>query len=168
MTEPGPTREEIDTLIGIASRVPDHGKLGPWRFLVFEGEVRQEISMFLADLWASENDSDDARQKIERTRFTRAPLVIAVVSTVTPDHKIPVWEQVLSAGAACQNLVLGAQAMGYASNWLTEWYCYHPKAQKKLGLSEHERVAGFIHIGSSEDEPVERVRPVPQVDRWNG
>lgn len=168
MTGPGPSRDEISALTGIASRVPDHGKLGPWRFLVFEGESRAEISSFLADLWTSENETDHARQEIERTRFTRAPVVIAVISTVTPDHKIPEWEQILSAGAACQNLILGAQAMGYASQWLTEWYSYHPKAIEKLGLSEHERIAGFIHIGSANDEPVERIRPKPQVTRWTG
>ncbi|WP_394692196.1 nitroreductase [Hyphobacterium sp.] len=168
MTEPGPSPEEIDTLLSIAQRVPDHGKMAPWRFILFQGEERANFGQILAKIWAGENDADEARLNLELNRFTRAPLVIGVISHVLEKHSIPEWEQILSAGAACQNLLIGAQAMGYASQWLTEWYAYHPFAKDALGLRSGERVAGFIFIGSTEDQPVERVRPEAEIGVWRG
>ena len=168
MTEPGPSPEEIDTLLSIAQRVPDHGKMAPWRFILFQGEERANFGQILAKIWAGENDTDEARLNLEMSRFTRAPLVIGVISHVLEKHAIPEWEQILSAGAACQNLLIGAQAMGYASQWLTEWYAYHPFAKDALGLRSGERVAGFIFIGSTDDQPVERVRPEAEIGIWKG
>jgi len=168
MSEPGPSPEEIDTLLGIAQRVPDHGKMTPWRFILFQGEERANFGQILAKIWAAENDTDDARIDLELNRFTRAPLVIAVISNVLEKHSIPEWEQIMSAGASCQNLLIGAQAMGYASQWLTEWYAYHPFVKDALGLRSGERVAGFIYIGSTDDQPVERVRPDAEIGVWKG
>ena len=168
MSEPGPSPEEIDTLLSIAQRVPDHGKMAPWRFILFQDEERARFGQILAKIWAGENDADDARIDMELNRFTRAPLVIAVISNVLEKHSIPEWEQIMSAGAACQNLLIGAQAMGYASQWLTEWYAYHPYAKDALGLRSGERVAGFIYIGSTDDQPVERVRPEAEIGVWKG
>jgi nitroreductase len=168
MTEPGPSSEEIDTLLSIAQRVPDHGKMAPWRFILFQGEERANFGQILAKIWAGENDTDETRLNLEMSRFTRAPLVIGVISHVLEKHAIPEWEQILSAGAACQNLLIGAQAMGYASQWLTEWYAYHPFAKDALGLRSGERVAGFIFIGSTDDQPVERVRPEAEIGIWKG
>ncbi|PIW31844.1 MAG: nitroreductase [Rhodobacterales bacterium CG15_BIG_FIL_POST_REV_8_21_14_020_59_13] len=168
MREPGPTADEIDTLLGIAQRVPDHGKMAPWRFVLFQGEERTKFGLILAKIWSGENDTDEARMELELNRFTRAPLVIAVISHVLEKHSIPEWEQILSAGAACQNLLIGAQAMGYASQWLTEWYAYHPYVKDSLGMRSGERVAGFIFIGSTDDDPVERVRPGAEIGVWRG
>ena len=168
MRDPGPSEDELDTLLSLTARVPDHGKLAPWRFLIFQGEDRAHFGQILAKIWGQDNEMDAARQELEQNRFTRAPLVIAVISNVIENHKIPEWEQILSAGAVCQNLLLGAQAMGYASQWLTEWYAYHPFAKDTLGLRSGERVAGFIFIGSTDDEPVERVRPAAEIGVWRG
>jgi nitroreductase len=168
LNEPGPSPEELDCLLRIAARVPDHGKLAPWRFLLFQGDERAHFGEVLAKIWASENEADDARLALESQRFLRAPLVIAVVSRVLENHKIPEWEQILSAGAACQNLLIAAQAMGYGSQWLTEWYAYHPQVKDTLGLRSGERIAGFIYVGSTDDQPVERVRPDAEIGIWRG
>lgn len=168
MREPGPSPEELDTLLSIGARVPDHGKMTPWRFLLFQDDSRRVIGEILAKIWGSENDADEARLEMETNRFLRAPLVIAVISCVLEKHTIPEWEQILSSGAVCQNLLLGAQAMGYASQWLTEWYAYHPMVKDTLGLRSGERIAGFIYIGSTDDQPVERPRPEAQIGVWRG
>ena len=102
----------------------------------------------------------------EAGRFERAPLVIAVISSVTENHKIPEWEQILSAGAACQNLLIAASAMGFGAQWLTEWYAFDADVNAELGLGPSERIAGYLYVGSAEDEPVERVRPAARVDHW--
>jgi len=158
MTGPGPSPQEIETLLTLAARVPDHGKLTPWRFIVFEGEARTragEIARRI--LLENEPTASEARQDAERTRFSRAPLVIAVVSRARPHVKIPQWEQVLSAGAACMNIVTAANALGYVTAWLTEWCAYDARFCAGIGLAEDEKIAGFIHIGrqnmTSEDRP---------------
>jgi nitroreductase len=95
----------------------------------------------------------------ERNRFLRAPVVIGVISAAREQHKIPVWEQELSAGAVCQNILIAATALGFVGNWLTEWYAYHPVVKQKMGLKPGERIAGFIYIGTAKDELEERPRP---------
>ena len=160
MTEPGPSRAEIEEILTLASRVPDHGKLAPWRFIVYAGAVREEISLKLAEMAiARKPDMAEDMITVEKTRLTRAPVVIAVVSRAAPHVKIPEWEQVMSAGAVCFNTVIAANALGYASNWLTEWYAFDTNAYPLLGIAEEERVAGFIHIGSPKMHPGERPRP---------
>ena len=145
---PPPSAAEIDTLLTVASRVPDHGKLTPWRFIVFEGEARRAAgAAIVAAFNAKYPDAKPEQVEAERGRLTRAPLVIAVVSRAAPHVKIPEWEQVLSAGAAAMNLVLAAHALGYGASWITEWYAYDRGVLDALGLEPHERIAGFVHIG---------------------
>jgi nitroreductase len=157
---PGPSPAEIETLLAIASRVPDHGKLAPWRFIVFAGEHRLEAGEKIAAAFAADHPQASADDiAFERRRLARAPLVIAVLSRAAPHVKIPEWEQVLSAGAAAMNLVNAVYALGYASSWITEWYAYDRRVLDALGVSPTERVAGFIHIGTAARPPDERRRP---------
>jgi nitroreductase len=157
---PAPSAAEIDTLLTIASRVPDHGKLAPWRFIVFEGEARALAGAAIAAAFAKKYpDAKPEHVEAERARLTRAPLVIAVVSRAGPHVKIPEWEQVLSAGAAAMNLVLAAHALGYGASWITEWYAYDRNVLDALGLEPQERIAGFIHIGRPPGSPEDRPRP---------
>ena len=157
---PAPSDSEIETLLTIASRVPDHGKLAPWRFIVFAGEARDKAGEVIAEIFRADRPDATADQiAFERGRLSRAPLVIAVVSRTVAHAKIPEWEQVLSAGAATMNLVIAAHAQGYAASWLTEWYSYDSRVCKALGLGEHERVAGFVHIGKPAQRPEDRPRP---------
>ena len=159
MTGPGPDAEQLDTLLRIAARTPDHGKLFPWRFITFEGEARARYGEILETrLREIEPNGPPERYALERNRFLRAPVVVAVISEVTENHKIPEWEQILSAGAVCQNLLIAAHAMGFAAQWLTEWYAYDRQTRNALGLVAGERVAGFIYIGSALADPVERAR----------
>jgi nitroreductase len=158
--EPGPSAVEIDTLLTIASRVPDHGKLTPWRFIVFEGEARRAAGAVIAATFRKKYpDAKPEQVEAERGRLLRAPLVIAVVSRAAPHEKIPEWEQVLSAGAAAMSLVLAAHALGYGANWITEWYAYDRGVLDALGLAPHERIAGFVHIGRPPGPPEDRPRP---------
>jgi nitroreductase len=167
MTGPGPSPDEVDALIALGARVPDHGKLFPWRFIVFEGEARARFGVILETaLRAREPDGPDERYRLERERFTRAPVVIAVISDVVDSPKIPEWEQVLSAGAVCQTILVGASAMGYAAQWLTEWYAYDEAARQAMGLKGSERVAGFVYVGTAAAPPAERPRRAPRVTRW--
>ena len=160
MSEPGPSRTEIEQLLTLASRVPDHGKLAPWRFIVYAGAERERISLELAKVaMAAKPDMTDDMIAVEKARLTRAPVVIAVVSRAAPHVKIPEWEQVLSAGAVCLNLLMAANAMGYASNWLTEWFAFDESVYPLLGVADGEKVAGFIHIGTPKLHPGERPRP---------
>lgn len=161
MTGPAPTADELKTLLTIASRVPDHGKLAPWRFIVFEGEARAKAGEAFAEIHRRKNpDATEEALKIERMRFQHTPMVIAVVSRAAPHPKIPEWEQELSAGAVCMAMIIAANAMGFVTKWLTEWYAFDREAQTALGLSSAERIAGFIHIGHSTDKPAERERPL--------
>jgi nitroreductase len=158
--EPGPKAQEIDALLTIAARVPDHGRLVPWRFIVLAGDARARVGEVIAAAFrADQPGADAAKVAFERDRLARAPVVIAVVSRARPHVKIPDWEQVMSAGAACMNLVLAANAMGYGTSWLTEWYAFDRRVLDALGLAPDERVAGFIHIGTPKERPVERPRP---------
>lgn len=156
---PGPSREELDDWLRIATRVPDHGKLAPWRILVIEGEARGRIGDLLAATHSADHPgADPARLELERSRF-RAPLVIGIVSRAGPHVKIPDWEQELSAGAVCMNLIIAANAAGYATSWLTEWYSFDRRILNALGLAPSERIAGFIHVGRARDVPSDRPRP---------
>ncbi|TNE57684.1 MAG: nitroreductase [Alphaproteobacteria bacterium] len=160
MREPGPSEEEVGKLLTLAARVPDHGKIGPWRFLVFRDSARARFGERLAKIFTQkEPAADETRIDFERERFLRAPLVIGVISSPVPHPKAPHWEQIMSAGAVCQNLLIAANAMGYAAQWLTEWYGFDDDVAKILGLSESEKVAGFIYIGSTDCQPLERRRP---------
>ena len=158
--EPGPSDQEVENLLKIASRVPDHGKLVPWRFVLIQGEGRQRLGEVLAAAFQADNPGAGAEQiAIERERFAKAPLVIAVVSRVVPHVKIPDWEQVLSAGAVCMNLLNAATALGFGASWLTGWAAFDRRVLDALGLSAEERIAGFIHIGTAKETPTDRDRP---------
>lgn len=157
-TGPGPTEAEIAEILRLAVRVPDHGKLGPWRFVVIAGEGRARAGRALADVIVSDDGVDEMRLAAARQTFSRAPVCIMVVSTASPHPKIPEWEQQLSSGAACFALLISAHAMGYAGCWLTGWPVYDARARAALGLAEHERIAGFIHLGTATEPPTERVR----------
>ncbi len=160
LTGPAPSPAEVEKLLTVASRVPDHGKLTPWRFIVFEGDARQAAGDAIVDAFrAKYPDAKAEHIEAERKRLTRAPLVIAVVSRAAPHVKIPEWEQILSAGAAAMNLVLAAHALGYGASWITEWYAYDRKVLDALGLAPHERIAGFVHIGRPPGPPDDRPRP---------
>ncbi|MGO9673908.1 MAG: nitroreductase [Methylocella sp.] len=160
MRGPGPGAHEIHAMLEIAARVPDHGKLAPWRFIVFEGEARERAGAIIAEVYASQHAEADApRVETERMRLSHAPLVVAVVSRAAPHAKIPEWEQVLSAGAVCMNLVVAANALGFASAWLTQWYAYDADVLARLGLGADERIAGFVHIGRFDAPREDRLRP---------
>ncbi len=160
LASPGPSPAELAEMLAIASRVPDHGKLAPWRFVVFEGEARERAGEAIAAVFAQDHPEADAdRVAIERTRLSRAPLVVGVVSRAGPHVKIPEWEQTLSGAAACTLLVLAAHALGYAATWLTEWYAYDPRTRAALGLAENERFIGLVHIGTLGRPQEDRPRP---------
>src|SRR5882757_1866382 len=125
MNGPGPSADELDTILTIGSRVPDHGKLAPWRFIVFEGEARDRAGRLALDIRLEDKpELDEAGKAEELRRFARAPLVVGVVSRAAPHVKIPEWEQVLSAGAVCMTLIVAARSMDYSATWLTEWPAY--------------------------------------------
>jgi nitroreductase len=157
---PGPSEAELETLLTLASRVPDHGKLAPWRFLIFEGAGAGRAGRLALDIKLADNPTlDSPGRQNELTRFSRSPLVVGVVSRALPHAKIPEWEQVLSAGAVCMALTAAAAALGYGSIWLTEWCAYDARFRSAIGLAGHERVAGFVHIGRARIVPEERPRP---------
>jgi nitroreductase len=157
---PGPDRETVRRMLSLATRVPDHGKLAPWRFVVITGDARQRISERIASIAIKrEPDMPDERRQQEMTRLSRAPVAIVVVSTAGEHPKIPEWEQVLSAGAVCLNLFLAANAFGFSANWLTEWYSYDHETMPLLGVKPGERVAGVLHVGTPTVAPTERPRP---------
>ncbi|MGO6684395.1 nitroreductase family protein [Rhizobium leguminosarum] len=160
MCEPGPEKAEIEEILRLASRVPDHGKIAPWRFIVYRGEQRVRLGEELLTLaLQTKPDLSEEMIQVERSRFTRAPVVVAVVSKAGPHIKIPEWEQLMSAGALCFNVILAANANGYVANWLTEWFAYDGRAYPLLGVGTDEKVAGFIHIGSTTFPAIERPRP---------
>jgi nitroreductase len=159
--EPGPSPEELETLLTIASRVPDHGRLCPWRFLVIDGEARRRVGAVIAEAFKADNpNATEAQLAQERERLALAPLVIGVVSSAKPHVKIPEWEQALSAGAVAMSLVVAANAMGFGCSWLTGWFAFDRRVLDALGLTPDERMAGFVHIGRPTEAPVERPRPV--------
>jgi nitroreductase len=161
MSGPGPSPAELDTILTIGARVPDHGKLAPWRFIVLEGDARARAGEVIAAALArSKPEASAADLEAAKRSFMEAPLVIAVVSSIKPHPKVPPWEQELSAGASCLNLVSAATALGYGANWLTGWYAYDRGVLDGLGLAEHEKIAGFIHIGTPTKPNEDRPRPV--------
>ena len=169
--DPGPSEAELQQILTAAARVPDHKKLAPWRFMVFEGESRARFGKSLAGIVQREESipPSPARLELEAQRFLRAPLVIGVISRLTANPAAPEWEQILSAGAACQNLCLAANALGFGSNWITEWYGYSQGVRGVLKLADNERVAGFIYIGTAKQRLPDRDRPALDalVSRWS-
>lgn len=159
MAAPGPDADQLAIILKAGARVPDHGKLFPWRFIVFEGAAQIRAGAVMAECLAESEAASEERLRQERERFTRAPVVVAVVSKAREQIPIPVWEQQLSAGAVCQTMLIAAHALGYVANWITEWCAYHPKVLGRFGLKPGERIAGFIYIGTSTKVLEERPRP---------
>jgi nitroreductase len=160
LKEPAPDDAEIEQMIRIATRVPDHGRLEPWRFILYRGGARTKVGEQLVALAEAREGAlpEGLRQK-ELTRFSRAPLVIGVISSPKQHPKIPQWEMFLSGGAAAMNLMHAANALGYGANWITNWYTDSEEGRRMLGLAPHERVIGFVHIGTYSGSPAERPRP---------
>jgi nitroreductase len=170
--EPGPSRAQLETILTAAVRVPDHKKVEPWRFVIFEGEARATFGRVLlkACLAEEKETPSAARLEMERTRLLRAPTVVAVISRVTPTPGAPEWEQVLSCGAVCFNLCLAANALGFGTCWITEWYSYSRAVHAGLGLAANERMAGFVYIGTAKERQPDRDRPqlAKIMTRWTG
>lgn len=164
LSEPGPSETQLERLLTIAARVPDHGRLTPWRFIVFSGDARKKAGERLSAIYRQENHFMDP-ERLEKfagimTRvFTYAPLVVLVVSRPDPLAKVPVREQEASCGAACMNLLHAAHAMGFGATWLTGWAADSQGAGALYGLTDYERVAGIIHIGTIAEKPDDRPRP---------
>ena len=158
MTGPGPSEAQLAQILEAGARVPDHGKLFPWRFIVFEGDGRKRFADILVDILSQAAVKQSERDEW-RARVTAAPVMICVISSAQEMIKIPVWEQELSAGAVCQNILVASHGLGFVANWLTEWYAYHPVVKQNLCLNPGERIAGFIFIGRANAEPPERPRP---------
>jgi nitroreductase len=160
MTGPGPTTDELETILTLGARVPDHGKLVPWRFIVFEGAAREKAGNLFAEIFKRKNPQATPDQvEVERKRFLHAPLVIGVVSRARPHVKIPEWEQELSAGASAMNIITAANGLGYVASWLTGWIAFDRDALTALGLAADEKMAGFVHIGRATRPSEDRDRP---------
>lgn len=160
LAEPGPAPDEVTELLTVAARVPDHRKLEPWRFIVYEGRARERFGDMVADIFKAANpEATLADIDEERARPSRAPVLVAVISSPNKSHKTPVWEQELSAGALCYNLLLAANAAGWAGVWLTEWLAFNAQIDTAMGLSDDERIAGFIYLGTATMLNPERPRP---------
>ena len=165
LTEPAPSAADLETLLRLAVRVPDHGKLSPWRFVILAGDDKARFAARLETLAQSRGDTQ-AVGKLGKLKIP--PLAVAVISAPKA-AAIPAWEQELSAGAVCTTLLYGALAMGYGCNWITDWYAYDADAQAILGLVEGEQVAGFMLLGTPREPPLERERPAAAalVSRWS-
>jgi len=157
LAAPGPSEAEIEQILHLGARTPDHGKLFPWRFVVLGPQSRADLSEALAALAETQNRTD--KDLAVLAKLANPPLTIMVVSTPIQGHKVPVWEQQLSAGAVCMNLEHAADALGYSASWITDWYAYDPAAVALFGVREGETIAGFIHIGTLTEAPLERPRP---------
>jgi nitroreductase len=162
--EPGPTPAQLERLIASAIRVPDHGKLVPWRLVTISGDTRRQLGERLAQLHQrKEPDIAEALLQKDRERYNFAPLIIAVIARIDDAHpKIPAQEQLLSAGCLAYNLLLGAQALGFGAQWLTGWAAYDADAAKLFGLAPGERIIAFVHIGTPRETVPERHRPAPE------
>lgn len=166
LTAPAPSDFELTTILTLAARAPDHGKLSPWRFIVLSGDAKSTFVNRLETIASARADAAKAHAKLGKIRVP--PLTVAVVSRFI-DGEIPEWEQRLSAGSVCTLMIIAAQAMGYGANWITDWYAYDANARRLLGLTVNEAVAGFVHIGTVGESPMERVRPNIEsiVEMWN-
>jgi nitroreductase len=165
LAEPAPDADQLADLLRLATRVPDHGKLAPWRFIVLEGAGK---AAFVERLEALSQDRGDPSLAAKLAKLKIPPLAVFVVSSLKPGA-IPEWEQLLSAAVVCTNLLYASLAMGFGANWITDWYSYDPEAQAILGLRDGERISGCVLIGTAREAPLERERPdvEPLVTHWN-
>ena len=171
LKDPGPSPDELNEILAIGTRVPDHGKLAPWRLGVIEGEARIAAGEKLAEIAKRNNPAlDEASLANERRQFLPAPVTIGVIFSHKPLAKAPELEQLLSAGNVCFNLMHAAFALGYAASWVTRWFAFDTAAQQMLGARGGERFIGFVHIGTPTAVIEDRDRPdlAKVVTRWNG
>ncbi len=160
MTGPAPSDDELETILKAATRVPDHGMLTPWRFILYRNEARERVGQMLAELAETrEGPLSEGRRQQELTRFSRAPLVVGIVFCPKESQKIPQWEMFVSGGMAAMNLTIAANALGYRTNMITNWYSDVEEGRRILGLAPHERVIGFVHIGKHPGGTPDRPRP---------
>lgn len=159
LSAPGPDESELKQILSAALRVPDHGKMCPWYVLVFKGEARAQVGDIIADAYMrSKPDAKEKKIEAERDRFMRTPLVVALISRARKGKK-PIWEQILSGGAAGMNLSLAAHALGYGVQWVSEWYAYDDRVKAAMGMDERDHVIGFFYIGTTQSIQKERDRP---------
>jgi nitroreductase len=170
--DPGPDPDQLEQLLTTAIRVPDHGKLAPWRLLLVRGDARHRLGAALAEIHQRQDpQAPDAVIAKDRERYTFAPLIVAVIARVQPHHpKVPEQEQILSAGYVAYNLLLGAQALGFGAQILTGWAAYDAAAAELFGLGENERIVAFVHIGTPRERAPERTRPALDtvLGEWTG
>ena len=157
--------DDLDDILSCGVRVPDHGALNPWELIVIKGDAKLRIGN---DILAKEYHLNNPEASVddinfERSRLCRASVVIAVLFKPVSHPKIPFWEMQLSSGAVCSNLLIAAQSLGYAAQWLTEWYAYNNLMIKELGGNpDTDKISGFIYIGDKEKIPIERRRPIKE------
>ena len=169
MTAPGPTPEQLAQILEIAVRVPDHGKLAPWRFILWEGDARRSFGEVMKARWHELHPEHGADAlAFVAGMFMRAPTVLGVVSTAAEHPKIPVWEQQLSAGAVCMNILSAATALGLGCQWNSDWIAYDAEIARSMGLAPHERIAGLIYLGTPAAPLEDRPRPdaAQLLTRW--
>jgi nitroreductase len=159
MTGPGPDREAMEKILAAGMRVPDHGKLEPWRFLVLEGAEREKLGNLIAAALVTENETNPNTAEKMKGYATQGPVLVVAISSPSNARPIPLLEQEMSAGAACQNMLVAATALGYASQWLTGWASFSPTVAKGLGLTDDEKIVGLLFFGNHGEEPAERPRP---------
>lgn len=158
MVAPGPSAEQLHEMVAIAARTPDHGKLAPWRFVIVPDDARPALAMKLVEIQRAEKPGCTPRDDEAAAQFvTQAPALMVVLSAPVIPHKIPLWEQELSAGAACMNLLHAAHAMGFVGGWLTGWAAYSDAVRDLFG-DVSQRIAGFVFIGTPGRELEERPR----------
>jgi nitroreductase len=170
LRDPAPDPAMLQEMLTAAARVPDHGKIAPWRFILFDRPARERAIAGLVEIAGRNPDEKEGRYRADKARgFADAPLVVGVISAPVADHpKVPVWEQELSSACVALELLHAAFAYGFAAQWLTGWYAYDDEARAWLGVKPGEQVAGFLHIGTPAVPPVERDRPevAKLVTRW--
>jgi len=160
LVAPAPNEAQLAEILTIAARVPDHGSMRPWRFIVHPKQTRDAlVEKLVANFRAGNPNATDAEADKQRLRFTDSPLIVTVVSKIAPNPKVPEIEQLLSAGAACMNLLHAAHALGFGANWLTGWAAFDKSSKELFGLAENEQIVGFIHLGTPKGNGFERSRP---------
>lgn len=159
MQAPGPTRAQMETILTAGMRVPDHGKLKPWRFIVLEGDERAKLGELISEALVAEGTASESVAEKMKGYALQGPTLVIAISSALAHFKIPAWEQHLSAGAACQNMLMAASAMGLAGQWLTGWAAYSPTVARGLGLAQGEHIAGLLFFGSPAEKLDDRPRP---------
>ena len=169
LVAPGPDAAELETILTIAARTPDHGKLAPWRFVVVAPEQRAKLAEVITTAYRAERPQAGATELASLVQFAeQAPTLVVVLSSPKTESHIPLWEQEMSAGAACMNLLHAAHALGYAGGWLTGWPSYSNAVRDAFG-ADPERIAGFMFLGTPSRQLDERPRPILEniVTKWN-